>query len=103
MNALTIVSTPQTLKSTSYLKHCKVITLINSERTHNFIHRHVTQETHFYIHVVNNFQIMIANGGAKKCGVHCEKYLWLQMGDNSLKIHMFSIDMGGCDIILGVE
>ena len=46
---------------------------------------------------------MIANGGAKKCGVHCENYLWLQMGDNSLKTHMFSIDMGGCDIVLGVE
>jgi hypothetical protein len=27
----------------------------------------------------------------------------LQIGDYNLKSHMFSIDMGGCDIVLGVE
>jgi hypothetical protein len=27
----------------------------------------------------------------------------LQIGDYSLKSHMFSIEMGGCDIVLGVE
>jgi hypothetical protein len=45
---------------------------------------------------------MIANGGSMKCGGHCEN-VWLQMGDYSLKTHMFSIEMGGCDIVLGVE
>jgi hypothetical protein len=45
---------------------------------------------------------MIANGGSMKCGGHCEN-VRLQMGDYSLKTHMFSIEMGGCDIVLGVE
>jgi hypothetical protein len=59
-------------------------------------------ETNFYIRAVNNFQIMIANGGSMKCGGCCEN-VRLQIGDYHLKSHMFSIDMGGCDIVLGAE
>jgi hypothetical protein len=37
-----------------------------------------------------------------KCGGHCENFC-LQIGHYPLKYHMFSIDMGGCYIVLGVE
>jgi hypothetical protein len=100
LNALTGFSAPQTLKLIGCIKHRKVIILVDSGSTHNFIHRYIAQETHCYIHVVNNFQIMIANGGSMKCGGHCEN-VRLQIGDYHLKYHMFSIDMGGCDIVLG--
>jgi hypothetical protein len=102
LNALTSFSSPKTLKVISYIKHQKVIILVDSGSTHNFIHRCIAQETHCYIHVVNNFQIMIANGGSMKCGGHYEN-VHLQIGDYHLKAHMFSIDMGGCDIVLGAE
>jgi hypothetical protein len=85
-----------------YIKHRKVIILVDSGNTHNFIYRHIVQETHCYIHVVNNFQIMIANGGSMKCGGHSEN-VCLQIGNYHLKFHMFSIDMGGCDIMLGAD
>jgi hypothetical protein len=45
---------------------------------------------------------MIANGGSMKCGGHCEN-VRLQIGDYNLKSHMFAIDMGGCDIVLGAN
>jgi hypothetical protein len=102
LNALTGFSTPQTLKLIGYIKHQKVIILVDSGSTHNFIHRRIAQETHCYIHAVNNFQIMIANGGSMKCGGHCEN-VRLQIGDYHLKSHMFAIDMGGCDIVLGAD
>jgi hypothetical protein len=102
LNALTGFSAPQTLKLISYIKHKKFIIMVDSGRNHNFIHHRIAQETHCYIHVVNNFQIMIANGGSMKCGGHYENVL-LQIGDYQLKSHMFSIDMGGCDIVLGAE
>jgi hypothetical protein len=100
LNALTGFFTPQTLKIIGYIKHQKVIILVDSGSTHNFIHYHIAQETHCYIHVVNNVQIMIANGGSMKCRGCCEN-VCLQIGDYHLKSHMFSIDMGGCDIVLG--
>jgi hypothetical protein len=102
LNALTGLSTPQTLKLIVYIKHRKVIILVDSGSTHNFIHHCISQETHCYIHAVNNFQIMIASGGYMKCGGRCEN-VCLQIGDYNLKSHMFAIVMGGCDIVLGVE
>jgi hypothetical protein len=102
LNSLTGFSAPQTLKLIGYIKHRKVIILVDSGNTHNFIHCRIAQETHCYIHAVNNFQIMITNGGSMKCGERCEN-VCLQIGDYHLKSHMFAIDMGGCDIVLGVE
>jgi hypothetical protein len=101
-NALTRFSAPQTLKLIGYIKHRKVIILVDSGSTHNFIHRRIAQETHCYIHAVNNFQIMIANGGSMKCGGHYEN-VRLQISDYHLKSHMFAIDMDGCDIVLGAD
>jgi hypothetical protein len=80
LNALIDFSTPQTLKLISYIKHQKVIILVDSGSTHNFIHLRIAQETHCYIHAINNFQIMISNGGSMKCGGRCEN-VRLQIGD----------------------
>jgi hypothetical protein len=72
LNALTGFSAPQTLKLIGYIKHRKVIILIDSGRTHNFIHLCIAQEIDFYIYAITNFQIMISNGGSMKCGGCCE-------------------------------
>jgi hypothetical protein len=45
---------------------------------------------------------MISNRGSMKCGGHCEN-VCLQIGGYQMKYHMFAINMGGCDIVLGVE
>jgi hypothetical protein len=63
LNSLTDFFAFQTLKIICYIKNQKVIILIDNGRNHHFIHCHISQETHCYIHAVNNFQIMIANGG----------------------------------------
>jgi hypothetical protein len=102
LNALTSFFSPQTIKLIGYIKHRKVIILVDSGRTHNCIHHCIAQETHCYFHVINNFKIMIANGGSMKCGWYCEN-VCLQIGDYHLKSHMFAIDMGGCDIVLGED
>jgi hypothetical protein len=102
LNALTGFFAPQTLKLIGYIKHRKVIILVDSGSTHNFIHRCIAQEINCYIHAINNFQIMIANGGSMKCGGRCEN-VCLQIGDYHLKSHMFAIDSGGCAIVLGPD
>jgi hypothetical protein len=99
LNSLTGFLAPQTLKLIGYIKHRKVIILVDSGSTHNFIHRCIFQETNYYICAVNNFQIMIANGRSMKCGGCCEN-VHLQIGDYHLISRMFAIDMGGCDIVL---
>jgi hypothetical protein len=37
-----------------------------------------------------------------KCGGHCEN-VCLQIDQYNMKYHMFYIDMGGCEIVLGVK
>jgi hypothetical protein len=79
LNALTGFSSPQTLKLIGYIKNHKVIIIIESGSTYNFIHRCISQEINCYIRAVNNFQIMISNGGSMKCGGRCEN-VRLQIG-----------------------
>ena len=76
--------------------------LIDSGITHNFIRHNISQETNFSIHVINNFQIMVFDGGSMKYGGRCE-IMCLQIGQYNMKSHMFFIDMSGCDIMLGVK
>jgi hypothetical protein len=64
LNALIGFSSLQALKLIGYIKHWKIIILIDSGSTHNFIYPRIAQETNFYIHAVNHFQIMISNGGS---------------------------------------
>ena len=47
LNALTGFSAPQTFKLIGYIKHQKVIILVDSGSTHNFIHRCIAQENSF--------------------------------------------------------
>jgi len=102
LHALLGFSTPQTLKLIGYIKHYKVIVLIDSDNTHNFIHRRVTQDIHRYVCSISNFQFMITNGGMMKYGCPYEN-VKLQIVEYHLTTHMFSIEMGGCDIVLEVE
>jgi hypothetical protein len=74
LHTLNGILSPQKLKLIGYIKHHKFIILIDKGNSHNFIHRHVTQETHFYMHAVNNIWIMISNDGSMKCGDILENF-----------------------------
>ena len=102
LHALVGMTSPQTLKIKGYIKHQPVVILIDSGSTHNFIHRRIADKVNCFIRPVSNFQILIANGGRMACGGKCEN-VKLEMADYHLKTHMFAIDMGGCDIVLGAE
>ena len=80
LHALSGVSTPQTLKIKNYIKYHHLVVLIDIGSTHNFINRSKVESLHIFIHPINNFQGLIANGGTMKCGGCCEN-VKLQMGD----------------------
>jgi hypothetical protein len=62
LHSLFCFSTPQALKLISYIKHHKVIFLIDSGSTHKFIHMQEAKDKHCYVHPISNFQIMSVNG-----------------------------------------
>jgi hypothetical protein len=62
-NALARINTPQTLKIEGYIKKKKVIVLIDSGSTHNFIHYKLAKALNCFVYPVPEFQVMIADGG----------------------------------------
>ncbi len=64
-NALAGITTPQTIKIEGQIKKKKVIVLIDSQSTHNFIHCRVAKELNCFLYPAPECQVMIANGGTK--------------------------------------
>jgi hypothetical protein len=62
-NALAGISTPQTLNIEGYIKKKKVIVVIDSGSTHNFIHYKLSKALNFFVYPALEFQVMIADGG----------------------------------------
>ena len=62
-NSLARITTPQTLKIEGHIKKKKVIALIDSGSTHNFIHCKVAKELNCFIYPRLECQVMVENGG----------------------------------------
>jgi hypothetical protein len=101
-NALARIRTPQTFKIEGYIKKKKVIVLIDSGSTHNFIHYKLAKSLNCFIYPTPEFQVMIENGGTINCSGKFHK-INLTMGEYVMNSPMISIPMGGADIILGVQ
>jgi hypothetical protein len=101
-NALARINTPQTLKIEGYIKNKKVIVLIDSGSTHNFIHYKLAKALNCFVYPAPEFQVMIADGGTINCSGKCNK-INLTMGEYVMNSPMISIPMGGADVVLGIQ
>jgi hypothetical protein len=101
-NALARISTPQTLKIEGYIKNKKVIVLIDSGSTHNFIHYKLVKALNFFVYPAPEFQVMIADGGTINCSGKCNK-INLTMGEYVMNSPMIYIPMGGAYVVLGIQ
>jgi hypothetical protein len=96
------ISTAQTLKIEGYIKKKKVTMLINSGSTHNVINCKLAKDLNFFIYLASEFQVMIVDGGTINCFGKCHS-IKLNMGEYLLDSPMIAIQMGGVDIVLGVQ
>jgi hypothetical protein len=101
-NALARISTPQTLKIEGFIKKKKVIVLIDSGSTHNFIHYKLAKALNFFVYPEPEFQVMIADGGAINFLGKCNK-INLTMGEYVMNSPMIVIPMGGAYVVLGIQ
>jgi hypothetical protein len=101
-HALVNISTPQTLKIEGYIKKKKVTMLIDSGSTHNFINYKLAKFLNCFVFPTPEFQVMIADGGIINCSGKCHS-IKLNMGEYLLDSPMIAIQMGGVDVVLGVQ
>ena len=91
-NALVGITTPQTLQVEGHIKNKKVIMLIDSGSTHNFIHCKLAKELNCFLHPALEFQVMVANGGTINFSRKCHN-IKLTMGEYVLNSSILSIPM----------
>ena len=102
VHALAGLSTPQTLNIVGYIKKQKVIVLIDSGSTYNFIYKILVEHLNCFVYLVTNFQVLVANGGSIDfVGKH--HYIELSIGEYNLEIPMYVIPIGGVDVVLGIQ
>ena len=101
-NALVGITTPQTLKAKGYIKKKKVITLIDSGSTHDFVHCKIAKELNCFLYPAPECQVMVENGGTINFSGKCHN-IKPTMGEYVLNIPMISIPMGSVDVVLGVQ
>jgi hypothetical protein len=100
-HALVGIITPQTLKIKGYIKKKKVILLIDSGSTHNFIHCQLAKAHNCFIYLAPEFQVMIENGETINCSGKFHK-INITMGEYLMNSPMIAMPMGGDDVVLGV-
>ena len=96
------ITTPQTIKIEGQIKKKKIIVLIDSGSTHNFIHCQVEKELNCFLYPAPKCQVIISNGGTINFSGKCHN-IRLSMGEYVLTSPMLSIPMGGDDVVLGVQ
>jgi len=70
-NALARITTPQTIKIEGHIKKKKVIVLIDSRSTHNFIHCKIAKELNCFLYPAPECQVMVESGGTIYCYGKC--------------------------------
>jgi hypothetical protein len=100
--ALADINTPQILKIQGYIKTKKVTMLSDSRSTHNFINYKLEKDLNCFVFPTLEFQVMIADGGTINCSGKCHS-IKLNMGGYLLDSPMVAIQMGGVDVVLGVQ
>jgi hypothetical protein len=101
-HALASISTPQTLKIEGYVKKKKVTMLIDFGSTHNFIDNKLAKSLNCFVVLAPEFRVMITDGGTINCSRKCHS-INLNMREYLLDSPMIAIQMGGVDIVLGVQ
>jgi hypothetical protein len=84
------------------IKKKKVIVLIDSGSTHNFIHYKLAKALNLFVYPTPEFQGMIVDGGTINCSGKCNK-INLTMGEYVMNIQMIFIPMDGVDVVLGIQ
>ena len=101
-NALAGITTLRTIKIEGHIKKKKVIGLIDSGSTHNFIHCKIGKELNFFLYPAPECQVMVASGGTINFSRQCHN-IKKSMGEYVLNSPILSIPMGGVDVVLEVQ
>ncbi|CAN6583033.1 unnamed protein product [Malus baccata var. baccata] len=95
-------STVQTMKVFSQINGHPVKILLNSGSSHNFVDSKLLKQWGWQAATTKAFEVMIVDGG-KVTSSGCCKNVALSLAGYHCLIDLYSLPLGGCDVVLGVQ
>lgn len=94
--------TAQSMKVQGSVNGHPVRILLDSGSTHNFVDSMLVKQWGQSVHSTKAFEVMIVDGG-KVHGYSCCKSSALSIRAYNCTVDLFSLSLGGCDLVLGVQ
>lgn len=95
-------SRPQSIKLMGVIKEVPVVVLVDSGATHNFISQQLVHKMNWAVVDTPCMSIKLGDGSYSKTKGTCEG-LEVDVGDVHLEIDAQLFDLGGVDMVLGIE
>ncbi|XP_022632487.1 uncharacterized protein LOC111240858 [Vigna radiata var. radiata] len=92
---------PKTMKLTGLIGERRVVVLIDSGASHNFISQRVVEELRLLVAETPTYAVSLGDGCKKWTSGCCEK-VELKLGNVKVEEDMYVFDLGGVDLILGI-
>ncbi|XP_026396304.1 uncharacterized protein LOC113290936 [Papaver somniferum] len=102
LHAFTGIITLYTIRVPGKLHKRKILVLIDTSGTNNFVDKTLAEQLHLHIGPISQMLVTVANGDTIIGEGVCSAFKW------SMQDHQFSGDLrvlplGGCDMVLGVD
>lgn len=92
----------QTMKVLGTVNNHSVHILLDSGSTHNFIDSKLLKTLGWSLQATKPFKVMITDGG-KIMSQRCCRHIPLEVGGYNCHTDLFSLPLGGCDLVFGVQ
>jgi len=102
LNAITGTPSPKTMRLIGFLKLHRVIILIDSGSTHNFVDSKLIAQLGIIPHNHNSVKVRVANGEVVLSPGRCDD-IGLKMQGSTFQVNLFVLPLAGCDVVLGIQ
>ncbi|XP_073151826.1 uncharacterized protein [Henckelia pumila] len=100
--SITGIDQPQTLKMRARILGHEVVAMVDSGASHNFVSRELIAELGLEVDMGVHFAVCLGDGGRITCQGVCKK-LCVELDQCDVTIEGYLFDLGGIDLILGVD
>jgi hypothetical protein len=93
---------PKTMRLVGWIRNHRVVILIDSGSTHNFIDLHAIPKLSLGEIIPLNLKVRVANGDTLSSSGRCPS-VTIRVQGTSITSEFFLLSLEGCDVVLGVE
>ncbi|XP_061372918.1 uncharacterized protein LOC133315333 [Gastrolobium bilobum] len=102
LNALLGHHSPRSFRLTGTIFGTQVQVLIDGGSTHNFITHKMATYLGLVLQTLETFTVQVGNGEGLQCQAYC-KEVPLVMQSHTFSVDLYSLELKGADIVLGVQ